>query len=516
VSLLVGVVPGAERARRPRLFRALEEGFPVRFVERAPGEWDGLDAVLAFGGGSDTPVSVPCLVLERNGRTPDGALIALGTAAGLDPLLRGRSLNEEGEAGGPGVPVADADEVYAARGRTPVWARRAGTATERTQVAPSELGEDESLRDLLRPGRFLAGLPLLHFLRRLTEQEAWTLPPLRAAFQIDDPNLHWTSYGHISYPELARDATERNYHVAMAMVPLDGWYAHRGAARLFRERADRLSLLMHGNDHVKSELGERSVDAGRRLVAQALRRVAAFERRSGVAVSRVMVAPHGVVSDELLVAMGLTSVEAICIEWPYWWRRGRRPLTGLLSGWEPGDFLVGGLPILPRHPMTSNSDELLFRAFLGGPIVMTGHQDELSGGLDVLRSAAGFVNALGDVRWMSLGAIAASNYTTRREGASLWVRPYSRLVRVEVPEGVEMLVVDLPSSHGTPDKETILLRGVAISPSTPLPVEPGTVELRLWRSGALEADGVPAPAWRPWPIVRRVLVEGRDRLSARL
>jgi hypothetical protein len=517
VTLVVGVVPGAESARRPRLLRALEQAFPLRFVDREPGDWNGLDGALVFGVRADAPDSLPCLVLEADTASTDGGLIDLGTSVDLDPLLRGRALRDEEEGGGRGVAVADG-VVYASRERTPVWGRPAGSATELAAVPPPELGEDESLRDLLRPGRFLAALPLLHFLRRLTAADAWSLPPLRAAFQIDDPNLHWTSYGHISYPELARDATERNYHVAMAMVPLDGWYAHRGAVRLFRERADRLSLLMHGNDHVKSELGQRSVETGRRLVAQALRRIAAFERKSRLEVSRVMVAPHGECSDELMVAMGLTSVEALCIEWPYWWRRGREPLTGPLSGWEPGDFLVGGLPILPRHPMTSNTDELLFRALLGGPIVMTGHQDELAGGLDVLRSAAGFVNALGDVRWMSLGAIAASNYATRREGSTLRLRPYSRFVRAQVPDGVDTLVVELPSSHESTDQETLLIGGGArtVSPFAPTPVEPGAVDVRLWRIGAREADAIPAPAWRPWPLVRRVLVESRDRLSARL
>ena len=78
------------------------------------------------------------------------------------------------------------------------------------------------MRDLLRPGRFLELLPLAHFLQMVTD----AVPTeLRACFVIDDPNLHALRYGHISYPALAQHAEEHGYHAAMAMIPLDAWFA---------------------------------------------------------------------------------------------------------------------------------------------------------------------------------------------------------------------------------------------------------------------------------------------------
>ena len=47
------------------------------------------------------------------------------------------------------------------------------------------------------------------------------------------------------------------------MIPLDAGRPHRAAAALFRERPDRLSLVFHGNDHIKGELMAPH-DAGRR------------------------------------------------------------------------------------------------------------------------------------------------------------------------------------------------------------------------------------------------------------
>ena len=71
---------------------------------------------------------------------------------------------------------------------------------------------------------------------------------------FDDPNLRWRSYGFINYGELLEHADAHGYHVAMAMIPLDAGRPNRAAAALFRERRDRLSLVFHGNDHIKGEL----------------------------------------------------------------------------------------------------------------------------------------------------------------------------------------------------------------------------------------------------------------------
>src|SRR5258706_1519091 len=127
---------------------------------------------------------------------------------------------------------------------------------------------------------------------------------MRACFMFDGPNLHWGSYGYIPYRELAKLAHARNFHVALATVPLDSWYVHRSTAALFRANTQRLSLLFHGNDHLRSELGQdRDRNASVGLLAQSLKRIAGAERRSGLSFSRVMAPPHGACKPEILDAM---------------------------------------------------------------------------------------------------------------------------------------------------------------------------------------------------------------------
>ena len=109
---------------------------------------------------------------------------------------------------------------------------------------------------------------------------------MRAAFVFDDPNLRWRSYGFIDYRRLLAHADAHGYHVAMAMIPLDAGAAARRDARAVRASGrDRLSLVFHGNDHVKHELlaPARRRAPRSRMAAQAVRRIDALRAPLGPA-----------------------------------------------------------------------------------------------------------------------------------------------------------------------------------------------------------------------------------------
>jgi hypothetical protein len=424
--------------------------------------------------------------------------------------------------------------VLARRGADAVWLSRG--RDEGVAVAPVELGHDEALRDRLRDGRFLAIAALVHFLRSVCADAGWRPPPLRACLLFDDPNLHWTSYGYLPYRELVRQADLHDYHVAFATVPLDGWFAHPSTARLFRERADRLSLVVHGNDHTRMELARPfGAEERRALLAQSLRRISGFERRSGVPVARIMVAPHGVCSQEMAHDLVPLGFEALCISRPYPWL-ARPPRSWLarpagsspLAAWEPASIVDNGLPVILRRGFGDPDEDLALRAFLDQPLIVYGHHGDMRDGLDRLAEIAGLIRGLGEVRWTSLGEIAASNVTTRHEGAALRVRMFSRRGRVEIPSGVQRIVVETPSlqEHAGVDAlawtgdraEPAASRSNGLSPvgpaAEPIVVPDGTrrVELRLVRGGAPDPAAIRPPAALSWAIARRLMGEGRDRL----
>jgi hypothetical protein len=309
----------------------------------------------------------------------------------------------------------------------PVWTDR------RVACAPAELRVGEALRERLRPGRCLALLALVHFLGDITVHLRPPAPPLRAAFLIDDPNLRRPRYGHLDYAALLHEARLHGYHLAVAMVPLDARLAHARAVRIFRAGATHLSLCVHGNNHDGPELGRLRTDAeAMAILGQALRRIAAFERRTGIAVDRVMVPPHERLSEPAARALKASGFAAVATTRPYpwvadtpeqfWLERPRE--IGPLAAWRPVDIVAGGLPVLlranfERHPR----EDLILRAFLGQPLILYGHHDLLAEGPGALAQAAGQINRLGDVHWSSLGAIAQAHAPARPPAGDIHAAP---------------------------------------------------------------------------------------------
>jgi hypothetical protein len=525
---VVGVTPAEQLQRRPLLFAALEAALPVRFEGRAPGELRGLDALLAMGSNGDppTPPSLPSLSLAIAEALVEGEPVqsTLADTAELDRRLRRASLPDSrlGAVLGKATKVAAGRNatVLATSSGTPTWIRE-GEA-ERALLIPAELGPREALRERLCDKRSAALLPLLHFLRDRTKEIRWQPPAARASLLFDDPNLHWPSYGFVKLAELGEHARSHGYHVALATVPLDAWFAHPAALRALKASAGAISLLVHGNDHDGAELGRQSSEPEAiALAAQALRRVEAFGRRTGVPVDRVMVPPHEACSRETARALRRCGFEAISmtrpcpwLEWePHSWLARPEPVDPLVA-WHPASF-VEGLPLLLRHPLTERSSaELALRAFLDQPLILYAHHDDLLGGPEALLEAVDDVNRLAPTSWCSLSEIAATSFETRMRGRRFAVRLLTRKARIDVPSGATELTIQTPACGPDPKQQLLRIDGEAADLGEPVAVEPGSsVEVTLSPDDAVDLNSVPSRRRRPLAVARRLASEGRDRLQ---
>jgi hypothetical protein len=517
-------VVGAQAETLPVLLNWLERVFPVRFELLGADDARVADGALVLDPSrlAEAPGHLPRLVLARAERRTPSSTVALADDGRLARPLRKRNIAEHAHAGELTLEPQSTRDILARVNEQAVWWQSSDGRLQCSLYPLAELGGGQTLRDHLCPGSFMGLLPLLHFLGMLLADQGWELPAPRAAFVIDDPNLHWPSYGFLKYPQLAEHASRHGYHLAFATVPLDGWRVDARAVATMRAHSAALSLLIHGNDHVARELAglgsDRQAEAA---MAQALRRVAALERASGLSVARVMAPPHGVCSEAALRAMFRLGFEAACISRPYPWRDGL-PAPSPLAGWHPAELVAGGIPVAPRQALTASSEELVFRALLGQPLILHGHHGDFADGLDLLEQAAADINDLGEVRWGPLDGVAGGAYATRRLGDTLLVQMYGRRVSIDVPEGIDALRVLAQESLGGAgwhevrygDDVAQMSFKEEVGVSETLAVDAGgKLDLELVIERPLDPLQVAAPRCKAWPLARRLLVEGRDRLQ---
>ncbi|MBJ7612577.1 MAG: hypothetical protein JF924_09655 [Candidatus Dormibacteraeota bacterium] len=521
---VVGVMPAQALASRARLFSALERAHGVRFVATEPDSMEDLDAAIAFPPAQPASRG-PLPLLIYSGRHPgpeQTATVVFGDGDGLDGRLRGQRLAERQTSVLTGRTLAAGEQLLASCGGSPAWVRQG--PLQEVAGAPDELEPGEPLRSRVRAGRFLEVLALVHFLRQLPSVQPWDQPPLRASLVFDDPNLRSRVYGHIDYQELAVHARRHGYHAAVASIPLDYRSIDPGAAALFRENPAQLSLAIHGNNHERMELLRTGdYEAARSLGAQALRRTARIESRFGLQVSRVMCAPHEVCSDVMMRAMFRLGFEALTIE-PLLSYPPEQSWGAGLDGFECARIGGGGLPVIPRYPLSADLDDLTLRAFLNLPLVVYGHHADVKDGLDAVLPVVDRINGLGRVSWLSLSRIARSSHLAWRKGSQLRVRMHSLLAQVPVPDGVERLLVELPHLGSVPADELELRfdgRAVPIEMGgdrsahavLPLATGAGTARLEVASAGAERYQDVAPPARRIWPVLRRATTEARDRVA---
>jgi hypothetical protein len=515
---IVAVHPATALAEHGRLLGALAQAFAVTFV---PWSERATPAALVVAPGAAIPAVAPTLPVLAFVAEPDSgavpATVTLACVAAVDRRLHGAELHDHPI--GAGAAPADGDDALAttADGR-PCWTQTPGTAHQRVWTALSDLRGDDTLRAWLHTERALGLVALVQLLRGLRD-DGWSTPPLRAAFVFDDPNLRHPTYGFLDFRTLLTHAERHDYHASMAMIPLDArWAKNREAVRLFAQHPQRLSLNVHGNNHVRRELlADLGRDEAIALGAQALRRVRAFERRTGLGVDRVMMPPHGMCSPSVVDGLARLPFDTLSTIHPCPWTE-RPPADQPLAGWAPADF-VTGCAVLPRFPLVCSHAEMALRAFLDQPLVLYGHHDDLADGLAPLAAAAERVGRIGDVRWMSLRAIAEGSYALRHDGETAELALFSRRVAVTLPAGIRRLTVQAPGARGRADG----LSGWSLD-GDGRPAQPaafgesvaltgdGPIDVRLLTGTEIDPATVPAPAWRPWPVLRRAGTEVRDRL----
>ncbi len=517
--------PKAEGQSWQGLVPMLESMLPVKFVSSVPGGVEVAAEIITEPTVETIENGVRGSVVSfhaplTNSRLPEGKPVDIKVIFPEDPAVpfpfRGRSIQVKTAVEPRILSLSGNERSLANTERGPVWtvADEGGVKHFRSGFALPEVSAGTTFHNVLNEGRFLEMLPLINWLREICKKTAYASPPLRACYIFDDPNLHWSRYGFVDFRQIVAHATKENYHVAFATIPLDAWFAHEATVRVFKSNHRRLSLVIHGNDHTRHELARDYTPSARvSLLRQAISRIEHLENRTGIRVDRVMVPPHGACSEDTLKELPGCGFEAACISHGSLCAHNRGRSWTANLGFHPS-AMIQGCPVLPRWGLGGNvNNTVLLAAYLGQPMVLRGHHQDLKEGVELLDGIAGFVNRLGRVSWSNMADLCRMNYQWRMDANTCRVKPLGRKIVFPLPEEATQLVIEpgfatdwqISGING----ETLAVRaGQCIS----LPENQGR-QISMTATPAPVApphNGLHRTAMTAW--VRRILTEGRDRL----
>jgi hypothetical protein len=526
----IHIAAEAETLAWKNLAGILERLLPIRFsFAKAPSS-EAVGTIVVEGSpawhAGVPPARLSSLRLPGRESGADGArLVEVAVRFADDPRVpfpyRGRVVRAKAPTEPEVLKLSGTEVALASSERGPVWvvSEAGGLKHFRSGFAVPDVAPGAILKEVLNEERFLELLPLMSWLRERCSGSAYEEPALRACFIFDDPNLHWPRYGRVDFGQLAARAEKGNYHVSFATIPLDTWFTHRATADIFRQSRGRLSLCVHGNNHTRAELAQSYTEAERAgLLVQAVARVQRLERAGDLRVCRVMIPPHGACTGEMLREVPRRGFESACIS------HGSLLAYNRASGWtqslgyRPSE-LVEGCPVLPRWGMTNRGtpNAVLLAAFLGQPIILRGHHQDLRNGIELLDSLAELVNGLGRVCWSDLTGISRSNFQGRLEGSTFWLRPLSRKVAVRLPAAAKQLVLESPGNGEWQSWRILGLHQGEVDArageGVPLKEGEGVVCIQVAGGEAVPALRAKGIGLAPRAVLRRFLTEARDRLG---
>jgi hypothetical protein len=522
-KIRVAVAPAAQYELRRKLFDMLSSQLEVSFEAHAPGDYEGLGGLIALSGAAEAAreaslrnVSRYEVILSQPIPVVAQPAITFTSSAAVHRAFRGRRLADSSLI--TFSRISDSFESLAKVEEQTIWAveQQGDQEHHRVGVDVPVFSERDFFHNHFRERCWFAMVPLLHFLRRLLGPHGWPAPEPRASFIIDDPNLHHRSYGYIDFEKLADHAAAHNYHVTIATVPLDAWYFDRKVVDLFQAHKKQISLMMHGVNHVADELARSYTEQDAlSLLATGLRRIGDLESRSGLAVARIMAAPHGAFAEFMADLMVRLGYEGACVSIGSLLRWNREKLWPANLGFSMSQPLgSSGFPVF--HRIGLSETDVTLSAFLGHPVIVTTHHQDCVSNFARLESMANTINSIDSVRWMGIEDISKTNFVSKTQKGRLHIWPYSRHFIVPLSAEITEVEVCRSSYCGafTIDLHNYRREGIeAEVHNVPARhrISNNTLEIFFPPSNAIDYRQVESKSAGMWPIVRRLLTEARDR-----
>ncbi len=268
-----------------------------------------------------------------------------------------------------------------------------------------------------QPAMFASMAAPILFLHYAGGDRVWHSPAAYANFTIDDPWLR-QPYGYVNYVELVQHARAHNFHATIAFIPWNFDRSQSSVVSLFRENPDRLSISIHGNNHVHQEFGplaSHSLSEQVENMRQGLARMERFRALTHIPYDPVIIFPHSIAPEATFSALRKSQ---------YLGTANSLNVPSDATAPDGADFALrtatlrfGDFPSLRRYSAEADIPpaQIAIDAFLGNPILFYAHQAFFASGMDAFDKTADLVNTLQPgTRWGSLGTIIQHLYLEKK------------------------------------------------------------------------------------------------------
>jgi hypothetical protein len=266
--------------------------------------------------------------------------------------------------------------------------------------------------------------PLLMFVRRAEGTRCWHNDTPRACLILDDPLLK-KQYGFLDFKALLAVMEREQFATTIAFIPWNYRRSDSRTAELFKKHSDRLTLCVHGCDHVRGEFGNLDFATLQKLGCEGLRRMVRHEELAGIGFDDVMVFPQGIFSSVAMSALQFCGFLAAVNSSPF-------PVDGDATSLRLRDLVDGavtkfsGFPLFTRHYPTDLAGQA-FALLLGKPALLVEHHGYFRNGYAPLVEVVQKLKQMEPhLEWSRLSVICSQTCWQRRAAnGDLHVRFYA-------------------------------------------------------------------------------------------
>ncbi|HVT93849.1 MAG TPA: hypothetical protein VHD76_13470 [Bryobacteraceae bacterium] len=260
---------------------------------------------------------------------------------------------------------------------------------------------------------FCEAVPFIFYLRAAFFDAFSCQPETSACLIVDDPPLK-ERYGFLEFDKVLELMAHHNFTTTIAFIPWNWRRTDPGTLNLFRNHAERLSLVLHGCDHTSGEFGVQSSAILNRKIQTSIQRMEHFRRRASFSAERVMVFPQGRFSAESGRALKLNGfVAAVNTEVAPAQTDANE--TTIADLWSIAIMRYGGFPIFTRRYLSHGIENFAFDALLGKPCLIAAHHDVFRDHARDLVDFIGRLNSLSwNLAWRPLGDAIRRTFIARR------------------------------------------------------------------------------------------------------